>query len=68
MNETLTMQINVAVAQAVGNLTQHSREDVDEMRQQMKAIAEVEEASRSANCGQMMDQFQSQNTEMAPPS
>ena len=39
MNETLTMQINIAVAQTVENLTQHSHEEIDEMQQQMKARA-----------------------------
>jgi len=39
VNKTLTMQINVAVAQATENLTQHSHEEIDEMRQQMKARA-----------------------------
>ena len=68
MNETLTMHINVAVAQAVGNLTQRSHEEVDQMHQKMIAKAEVGEASMSANCEQMMEQFQNQNTEMAPPS
>ena len=59
INKTLTMQIIVAVAQDIENLTQHSHEEIDEMRQQMKARAEVGEASRSANCGQMMDQVPS---------
>ena len=34
VNETLTMHINVAVAQAVGNLTQRSHEKVDQMHKQ----------------------------------
>ena len=42
MNETLTMQIIVAVAQDIENLTQHTHEEIDEMRQQMKQQLKLE--------------------------